>query len=647
MKLKAWISSLLSILVVVSGLSFSPQSSNAASTTNVPVNGTMMQYFEWYMPNNGNTWNALKADAQHLNDIGITAVWLPPAYKGQAGTSDVGYGVYDLYDLGEFNQKGTVRTKYGTKAQLHQAIDALHANNIQVYGDVVVNHRMGGDGTEEGSAIEVAGNNRNQEVSSSYNIKAWTKYDFPGRGNTYSSFKWRWQHFDGVNWNENTRKQAVYKFAGKNWDWEVDTENGNYDYLMGEDVDFDHPDVVNEIKNWGVWYANTLNLDGFRLDAVKHIKFSFMKDFVQNARTKTGKDMFSVGEYWSGDLSKLQNYLSKVGGTMSLFDVPLHYNFQAASNGGGNYDMRNLLNGTLVKADPTHAVTFVDNHDTQPGQSLASWVQNWFKPQAYAYILTREQGYPSVFYGDYYGIPTHNIPAMRDKIDPILKARKDYAYGTQRDYIDHQDIVGWTREGVSSKPDSGMAAIVTDGGGGSKTMYVGTQHAGEIWYDLTGNRSDTVTINSSGYGDFKVNGGSVSIWVKKGGSGSNPVEPGSKLTIHFKKPSDWSTPQLYFYETSPQVTEPSWASAPVMTRESGDWYVYTINGASSARIIFKDSSGKQAPGANQPGFLRSQEGWYSNGVWYNSNPDAPSAAAEIETYSEEVEVPHEDLPSAA
>lgn len=38
--------------------------------------------------------------------------------------NDVGYGAYDLYDLGEFNQKGTVRTKYGTKAQLKSAIDA-------------------------------------------------------------------------------------------------------------------------------------------------------------------------------------------------------------------------------------------------------------------------------------------------------------------------------------------------------------------------------------------------------------------------------------------------------------------------------------------------------------------------------------------
>ena len=46
---------------------------------------------------------------------GITDVWLPPAYKAASGKQDAGYGVYDLYDLGEFDQKGSIETKYGTK----------------------------------------------------------------------------------------------------------------------------------------------------------------------------------------------------------------------------------------------------------------------------------------------------------------------------------------------------------------------------------------------------------------------------------------------------------------------------------------------------------------------------------------------------
>mgnify|MGYP002148466797 CR=1 FL=1 len=53
-----------------------------------------------------------------LNEIGINMVWLPPAYKGASGGYSVGYDTYDLFDLGEFDQKGSVATKYGDKTQL-------------------------------------------------------------------------------------------------------------------------------------------------------------------------------------------------------------------------------------------------------------------------------------------------------------------------------------------------------------------------------------------------------------------------------------------------------------------------------------------------------------------------------------------------
>lgn len=73
-------------------------------------NGVMMQYFEWNLPNDGKLWKQLREDASHLHEIGVTAIWIPPAYKADE-QQDEGYATYDLYDLGEFEQKGTVRTK--------------------------------------------------------------------------------------------------------------------------------------------------------------------------------------------------------------------------------------------------------------------------------------------------------------------------------------------------------------------------------------------------------------------------------------------------------------------------------------------------------------------------------------------------------
>ncbi|TQV88445.1 alpha-amylase [Aliikangiella coralliicola] len=488
-------------------------------------NGVMMQYFHWYLPSDGTLWSQVEQEAQNLSDAGITALWLPPAYKGAAGGFDVGYGVYDMYDLGEFNQKGSVRTKYGTKSQYLSAINQAHNKGIQIYGDVVFNHRGGADATESVTAVRVAGNNRDHEFGGDVQIDAWTRFDFSARGNTHSSFKWRWYHFDGVDWAQNLSENNIFKFrgTGKSWDWEVDTENGNYDYLMFADLDLGHPDVVQELKDWGEWYLAQTQVDGFRLDAIKHIKYDFFNDWLDHVRTATGKSLFTVGEFWSYDKEKLHNYIAKTGGRMSLFDAPLHLNFHQASAGGGHYDMRAILDNTLMKEQPSLAVTLVDNHDTQPCQALQSPVQDWFKPMAYAFILLRQEGYPNIFYADYYGAnyttsdngcnnSSITINSHKTSINQLLDARKKYAYGTQIDYLDHWDIIGWTRLGDATHTNA-MAVIMSDGPGGSKWMNV--SRTNKTFVDVTGNRSDQVISNNDGWAEFPVNAGSYSVWVEQ------------------------------------------------------------------------------------------------------------------------------------
>ncbi len=81
----------------------------------------------------------------------------------------------------------------------------------------------------------------------------------------------------------------------------------------------------------------------------------------------------------------------------------------------------------------------MDNHDTQPGQALQSYIDEWFKQSAYSIILLREQGYPCIFYGDLYGIEHDNIEPVKD-IQTLIKLRKEKSYGEQHDYFDHQII---------------------------------------------------------------------------------------------------------------------------------------------------------------------------------------------------------------
>lgn len=484
----------------------------------MPSNDTMMQYFEWYLPSDSTLWIKVTKEAKHLENIGVSHLWLPPAYKGAGGKHDVGYGVYDLYDLGEFDQKGGIPTKYGTKEEYIQAIKILRENNIKILADIVLNHKMGADETEMVLAVQDDASNRNVSITDALPIKVWTKYTFPGRGEIYSDFKWNWTHFHGVDWDENSGTAAIYKFYGKHWDEDVDKENGNYDYLMGADIDLNNYDVINELKKWGKWYINTTNIDGFRLDAVKHIRAEFYPDWLKELRQESDKKLFAVGEYWSSNIDTINNYIEKTNGCMSLFDVPLHYNFYRASVSNGNYDMSQIFNGTIVKTNPEKAVTFVDNHDTEPGQALESWVLDWFKPLAYSLTLLRKDGFPCVFYGDYYGIPEKGISSKNDILKTLLKVRKYYAYGEQYDYFNDRNVIGFTRLGDYEHHDSGLAVVMSDERGGGIQMNVGKKLANTVFYDCTGNLSETVYVDNDGNGIFYCKEGSVSVWIKQGQS---------------------------------------------------------------------------------------------------------------------------------
>lgn len=475
-------------------------------------NETIMQCFEWYLPEDASHWKHCVDIAEELGNQGITMAWLPPAYKGHAGIHDVGYGVYDTYDLGEFDQKGTVPTKYGTKEEYLAAIAAFQHAGIQVLGDIVLNHRMGADEQETVIATKESWGNRFQAIGGEEEVKVWTKFTFPGRKGAYSEFQWNWTHFDGTDWNEGRKEKGLLRFRGKQWDAQVDGENGNYDYLMGDDLDMGNPEVMEELERWGKWYLDITGIDGMRLDAVKHIHFQFFQEWLGKMRAHKGRDFFAVGEYWSPKLEKLQHYLKVTGACMQLLDVPLHFHFCEASNAGGSYDMRRLFAGTLTEADSWHSITFVDNHDTQPGQALQSWVMDWFKPLAYGIILLQEAGIPCVFYGDYYGIP-HDHIAPAAELKQLLALRKEYAYGMQHSYYDHPDVVGFTREGIGEKPSSGLALLVSDGPGGGKRMFAGTGAAGKTFWDYMGHCPEQVVIDQEGWGNFRVEGGSISVWV--------------------------------------------------------------------------------------------------------------------------------------
>jgi alpha-amylase len=92
----------------------------------------------------------------------------------------VGYDIYDIYDLGEFDQKAGVRTKYGTKDELLELAKAAKEHDVVIYVDAVLNHKFGADERELFLAKEVEANNRLADVTDFYNIEVRMFYSTPG-----------------------------------------------------------------------------------------------------------------------------------------------------------------------------------------------------------------------------------------------------------------------------------------------------------------------------------------------------------------------------------------------------------------------------------------------------------------------------------
>ena len=477
-------------------------------------NQTLMQYVEWYLPDDGQHWNRLAEDAPNLAAKGIRKVWMPPAFKG-TGSNDVGYGVYDLFDLGEFDQKGTVRTKYGLKEEYLRAIEALSQNGIEAIADVVLNHKAAADYKERFTVVEVDPNDRNVEISEPFEIEAWMHFAFPGRKKAYNDFEWHWYHFTGTDYDAKNNKSGIFLIQGDNKGWAddelVDNENGNYDYLMYADIDFKHPEVIQNLYDWAHWFIESTGVHGFRLDAVKHIDSFFMKNFIRDITEKYGDDFYVFGEFWNSDEKANNDYLENIDYRFDLVDVKLHHNLFDASKSGADYDLRTIFDQTLAKNHPESAVTFVDNHDTQRGQALESTVEEWFKPAAYALILLREAGLPCVFYGDYYGISGEFAQeSFQELLDKLLDIRLNLAYGEQIDYLDDANCIGWTRQGKDDGQP--IAVLINNDQATSKSMLVGTEWAGREFSDYLGNSSQIVTIDDQGWGEFPVEEKSVSVW---------------------------------------------------------------------------------------------------------------------------------------
>jgi alpha-amylase len=379
----------------------------------------VLQSFWWdyWNSNYPNSWaNYMTELAPRLRQMGIDGVWIPGDVK-QAGLNSVGYSPFDHYDLGDKLQRSidngqvSVKTRLGTKDELLRMVAVLHANGIEVYSDLILNHMDGAGAAMNGSSGQ--DNHWTSMISNDgYKNFRYACYETPinftlpnyaatddYNTNDYWSRKGRWPmnypnfHLHAGHWDTNS-DMALTAFGPDicyGWD------GGNSGY--GQSSNISGAGTYNPQQSpthnwdnavqWLKWYKKQTGVDGFRWDAVKHFPYELQSTLLwetmyNNVWNSGNNEQFNVGEY-VGDIEWYSNHMRGLSQSNDLRIGALDFQLRAFSNGGlhglvtgsGNHDIGALPGSQISQANRyqdysnpfggkrVHRSTnFVNSHDT-------------------------------------------------------------------------------------------------------------------------------------------------------------------------------------------------------------------------------------------------------------------------------------------
>lgn len=221
------------------------------ATASTAQNDVMMQAFYWDLPVDeanldGNWWDNLADKSTYLKNAGFTGLWLPSPAKGNWGIVDMGYGIYDHYDLGNYNQKGSTETRFGSRAELEAMIADMHDTSggqpkIEVYADIVLNHVYSNEEDEEANpAVKAytfaeAFTNGSQHVPYPSNEIKWVIPN-ASTGDYYikiKGFEMDWSSYDKRGYEVTIDWTGAGDNSTYSWESEPNGGNGDTDVFPG------------------------------------------------------------------------------------------------------------------------------------------------------------------------------------------------------------------------------------------------------------------------------------------------------------------------------------------------------------------------------------------------------------------------------
>lgn len=348
----------------------------------------------------------------YLKDLGIDVIWLSPMYKSP--NDDNGYDISDYQDIME---------EFGTMEDFNHLLSEVHKRGMKLILDLVVNHTSD---------------------EHPWFIESRSSKDNPKR----DWYIWADPKPDG---SEPNNWESI--FNGSTWEYD-DTTKQYYFHLFSKkqpDLNWSNPDVrkaVFKMMNW--WFEK--GIDGFRVDAITHIKKTFeagdlpvpkgkqyapafdvdmnqpgIQDWLQemNDKSLSHYDIMTVGEANGVNPDNAKEWVGEKEGKFNMIFQFEHLGLW--STGDSKFDVlsyKNVLNRWQKQLEGIGwNALFIENHD-QP-RRVSTWGDDkkyWFESAtSHAVVYFLQQGTPFIYQGQEIGMTNYPFESIETFNDVAVK----------------------------------------------------------------------------------------------------------------------------------------------------------------------------------------------------------------------------------
>ncbi|QNE79463.1 pullulanase-type alpha-1,6-glucosidase [Streptomyces finlayi] len=387
----------------------------------------------------------------YIQGLGTTAIWLAPIFKNRPvqGTGENASAGYHGYWITDFTQ---VDPHFGTNADLSRLIDKAHGKGMKVFFDVITNHTADTvDYAEKAYGYKPKGafpylDKDGRPFDDTAGMEEVDQDSFPYTPKSTGTKVPSWLNDPTMYHN---RGDSTY--AGES------TEYGDFSGL--DDLWTERPEVVSGMAEIYRKWVRDFDIDGFRIDTVKHVDLDFWTEWataLDAYAAKRGRDdFFMFGEVYSADTAITSPYVTR-GRLDSTLDFPFQ---EAARQYASQSAPANKLAAvygddyryTTDKANAYEQVTFLGNHDMgrigtflkqdNPGADDAELLK---RARLANELMFLGRGNPVIYYGDEQGY----TGAGGDK-----DARQTLFASETADYLD-DDQLGTDRTHASDAYDT-------------------------------------------------------------------------------------------------------------------------------------------------------------------------------------------------